>query len=68
MNVYLKVKEAFEKGQGIVLSDVEVKHLFPSWGESLDDSILLDCLRSAGVDNWDGWDYAIELYNEANED
>jgi len=31
--------------------------------ELLDDSRLLNCLRNAGVDNWDGWDFAIEAYN-----
>lgn len=36
--------------------------------ELLDESFLLNCLRNAGVDNWEGWDYAIEVYNkEANE-
>lgn len=25
------------------------------------DSGLLNALRSAGVDNWEGWDYAIEM-------
>lgn len=25
---------------------------------------LLEHLRAAGVDNWDGWDYAIESYQE----
>lgn len=29
-----------------------------------DDADLLSCLRAAGVDNWDGYDYAIELYEE----
>lgn len=28
----------------------------------MDDSDLLNCLRNAGVDNWVGWDYAIEEY------
>lgn len=28
------------------------------------DSDLLNCLRNAGVDNWNGWDFAIEEYNE----
>lgn len=23
---------------------------------------LLSCLEAAGVDNWDGWDFAIESY------
>lgn len=28
------------------------------------DSGLLNCLRRAGVDNWDGWDFAIEEFNK----
>ena len=28
----------------------------------LDDSDFLDCLKSAGVDNWDGYDEAREMY------
>lgn len=32
--------------------------------ELLDDSVFLECLRRAGVDNWDGWDYALEIYDE----
>ena len=28
------------------------------------DSILLNCLRMMGVDNWDGYDDAIEQYQE----
>lgn len=31
----------------------------------VDDSMLLDFLRAAGVDNWDGWDYAMEMYHNA---
>lgn len=30
----------------------------------LKDSILLNCLQMMGVDNWDGYDEAIEQYNE----
>jgi hypothetical protein len=30
--------------------------------EAYTDSDLLYCLRNAGVDNWDGWDFAIEEY------
>lgn len=29
----------------------------------LNDSILLNCLQMMGVDNWDGYDEAIEQYN-----
>lgn len=30
------------------------------------DSIKLECLRNAGVDNWDGWEYACEEYDQIN--
>lgn len=26
----------------------------------------LNCLEAAGVDNWDGWDYAKEMMDEAD--
>lgn len=32
----------------------------------VDEKKFLDALRGAGVDNWDGFDYALELYNENN--
>jgi hypothetical protein len=25
---------------------------------------MLQCLEGAGVDNWSGYDYAMEMYNE----
>jgi hypothetical protein len=28
----------------------------------------LDCLNAAGVDNWEGYDYARELWREMNQD
>ena len=30
----------------------------------VDDSDFLDCLKSAGVDNWDGYDEAKEMYHD----
>jgi len=30
----------------------------------LDDQLFLEALRAAGVDNWDGWDFAIEILQE----
>jgi hypothetical protein len=30
----------------------------------LKDSILLNCLQMMGVDNWDGYNEAIEQYND----
>lgn len=32
--------------------------------ELLEESSFLNCLRDAGVDNWDGYDYATEMMNE----
>lgn len=32
------------------------------------DSLWLQCLESAGVDNWSGYDYAQELLDESEED
>lgn len=34
--------------------------------KSKDRNNLLSCLEAAGVDNWSGYEYAIELYNELN--
>ena len=31
-----------------------------------EDSEWLECLNAAGVDNWDGCDYAREIYQERN--
>lgn len=30
----------------------------------LEDSQLLNALRAAGVDNWEGWDHALEMLEE----
>lgn len=32
------------------------------------DSNFLNCLQGCGVDNWDGYDYAIEAFEEMNEE
>ena len=37
------------------------------YDQLVDDALLLNCLRNAGVDNWDGWDFAIEAYHEQTE-
>ena len=38
------------------------------YGELFDDQMLLEALKSQGVDNWDGYDLAIESINEYEED
>ncbi len=32
------------------------------------DSEFLSCLEACGVDNWSGWDAAMEMFNEEDED
>lgn len=36
------------------------------YSQLMRDSDFLNCLRNAGVDNWDGYDYACEEYAELN--
>lgn len=31
------------------------------WNEMIEDANMLDALRAAGVDNWQGWDEAMEI-------
>jgi hypothetical protein len=33
-----------------------------------DDLMFLDALRAAGVDNWDGYDYAQDIYREISQE
>jgi hypothetical protein len=37
------------------------------YDELVNDSKLLAFLEGAGVDNWDGWDYAMEEFNNAKD-
>jgi len=32
-----------------------------------EDLVFLTCLRNAGVDNWVGYDYALDLYEETED-
>ena len=34
------------------------------YGELFDDQQLLEALKAQGVDNWDGWDFAVQSLNE----
>lgn len=34
------------------------------YDELLDDSFFLECLTGAGVDNWEGYDYALKKYQK----
>lgn len=33
-----------------------------------EDSLFLNCLRNAGVDNWDGYEFAQEEFNKDRDD
>lgn len=33
----------------------------------VDDSNFLDCLKACGVDNWDGYSQAVEMFNQQEE-
>lgn len=37
------------------------------FAELVEDRLFLNALRSAGVDNWEGYSYALELYDEQRE-
>ena len=52
----VQIKDVVEEFKGYTL--VKTSHL----QSLLDDSDFLDCLKSAGVDNWDGYDLAKEMY------
>ena len=34
----------------------------------VEDSLFLEALQSAGVDNWEGYSYACEIFREENGD
>lgn len=34
----------------------------------IEDSMRLESLENAGVDNWSGYDFAREIYNEIKEE
>ncbi len=48
----------------MLMSEIMVTLPQSTYIKLLEDEFLLSCLREAGVDNWDGYDYAMELYNE----
>lgn len=44
-------------------NDIEVLVLQSKLSQLEEDSRLLECLRNAGVDNWDGYDFALEEFH-----
>ena len=41
----------------IVIDKLEYEKLLSAY-------VMLQCLKDVGVDNWDGYDYAVELYRK----
>jgi hypothetical protein len=46
------------------ISDEMISIKRSEYDELLEDSAFLNALRAAGVDNWDGYDYALEILEE----
>lgn len=44
------------------MSDENVTISKDEYDELLKEQAFLDCLRAAGVDNWEGYDFAIEEF------
>lgn len=42
----------------------EITILKEDFEEMQRELYMLECLRAAGVDNWDGYDYAIDEYRK----
>jgi hypothetical protein len=38
-----------------------------NYNQLVDDQYKLECLEAAGVDNWSGYDDAMEMYREEDE-
>jgi hypothetical protein len=50
-----------DTGEVVIISLIEYNRLRA-------DSEWLDCLKAAGVDNWSGYDHAISLRADADEE
>lgn len=37
------------------------------YDDLVEDARFLKCLLNAGVDNWDGYDFALDLFSELDE-
>lgn len=59
------IKQAYEKDCSITLQQKE--ELETEFFSLQDDSILLNALQCAGVDNWEGYDYALEMVEDKDE-
>lgn len=50
------------------MTDDDVVNVTGKYFKELTDAHrMLDCLREAGVDNWEGYQNAVKLYNESTD-
>ena len=61
VNVVTKLIDYPDQTEKVILTRQE-------YDELLGEIDFLNCLRACGVDNWDGYDYAVEMFNEENSD
>lgn len=57
----------FEETEGVGSVDDTVNIPRGEYEDLLEQAEWLRALEAAGVDNWDGYDYAAEIYNKENE-
>jgi hypothetical protein len=52
------------------MSIIDIDVLVPrkEYDKLISDQRFLEALLAAGVDNWDGYDYALEINEEINKD
>ena len=59
---YLELANNNSKRRGEKIKELEKKI-----EEMESDLLFLNCLQCAGVDNWDGYDFAVEDFHERTE-
>ena len=68
-SLYAKLNDLAHGAHGFpsALTDT-LKEVIIKIADLEDDSFKLTCLENAGVDNWDGYDYAMEEYRGGSDD
>lgn len=61
-----ELTEVPEEVGGLIDDTVNIPR--SEYEELLESRAWLEALEAAGVDNWDGFDYAQETYNQLNEE
>lgn len=65
-----RLKKELNKEREILSSEIANRKRAESWAdecqkEAAEDRLWGNCLRSAGVDNWEGYEHAMELVRDA---